>query len=333
MGEDMRKDREDAKRVKTTVMEVTPEQAEKWLKGADQNRALRDSRIFRYARDMEAGRWRVTNQAIALDEGGRLLDGQHRLHAITLAKVPVMMSVTRGVSKDAVSVIDEGLPRTPADALAFLGVPSTTSHAAALIFIWKALSGRLFGRLTPSRQELMALHDDLGREVEGSVREAMPSRSTMFVPGSMVTGMRVVCRRINKAKADGFFEAFLHVHELEKNHPVRVLNTRFAENRGARLKRRLVLTKQEQYALVIRAWNAYYTGEAPTRLLSVKRVGGELFTPEIAGLNIGKVAPTVSSVFANDRLRQMEDSLVRGSRAIADKARKARGDGPVGNGK
>jgi len=65
------------------------------------------------------GEYITTHQGIAFSEAGELLDGQHRLTAIS--ELPegsaFPMNVTRGIQKNAYTVIDIGSKRTAADAL------------------------------------------------------------------------------------------------------------------------------------------------------------------------------------------------------------------------
>jgi hypothetical protein len=71
-------------------MTVTPDQALKWLEDTNtNNRSVRDIHVQRLASDMKNGKWRGFNgEAIRFDSLGRLVDGQHRLWACTVAGVP-----------------------------------------------------------------------------------------------------------------------------------------------------------------------------------------------------------------------------------------------------
>lgn len=57
---------------------VTPELAAEWLNHNTRNREKRPKRIAAYARDMAAGRWRRSGEAIKFAPDGTLLDGQNR---------------------------------------------------------------------------------------------------------------------------------------------------------------------------------------------------------------------------------------------------------------
>lgn len=101
---------------------VTPSQAALWLKSnSDRNRNLSKRKVAQYARDMLAGRWKLTHQGLGFDVDGQLIDGQHRLAAIVSAEVTIEMMVATGLSKDAYGHVDVGYTRSVADTITAMG--------------------------------------------------------------------------------------------------------------------------------------------------------------------------------------------------------------------
>lgn len=91
---------------------ITPEMAREYLKFNTENyRSLSKDRVISYAGDMKNGEWQMNGEAIKFDETGKLIDGQHRLHAIIRAGVPVEMLVVRGV-QESVNIYDIGFRRS-----------------------------------------------------------------------------------------------------------------------------------------------------------------------------------------------------------------------------
>lgn len=110
--------------MKTELIKITPKLAAEWLsKTPEFQRKVRSETVDSYARDMLYGRWAVTHQAIAFDVSGRLIDGQHRLHAIVKAGVSITMLVTTGAPSDSYGHVDLGLKRSVIDALRSQGDP------------------------------------------------------------------------------------------------------------------------------------------------------------------------------------------------------------------
>ncbi len=100
-----------------TVETITPEMAKAILAGNTGNRAIRANAVRNMADDMRRGFWRLTHQGIAIAQDGRLLDGQHRLHAILDYGQPVEMMVARNVDPAAFSAMDRGRVRQVRDIL------------------------------------------------------------------------------------------------------------------------------------------------------------------------------------------------------------------------
>src|SRR2546428_9167036 len=113
------------------IVTITPELAQEWLDRGGTNRKTTRRRIEAMTAALQRGEWRLTGEAIKLDDEGRVRDGQHRLHAIIEAGIPVRSVVARGVSEEAFGVMDTGRSRNAADVLHIHGFPSQNALAAA----------------------------------------------------------------------------------------------------------------------------------------------------------------------------------------------------------
>ena len=84
---------------------------------------------------MKAGNWKLTGEPIVFAKTGRLVNGQHRLHAVVESNVPLTTVVVRGVDEDTFKVMDSGLSRSMGDLFHSAGhksanqMASTTKHA------------------------------------------------------------------------------------------------------------------------------------------------------------------------------------------------------------
>jgi hypothetical protein len=104
-----------------TIMEVGPELAARWLEGNTHNRPLKQPLVDRFVRDMQAGRWRLTHQGIAFDADGVLIDGQHRLWAVTLSTKTVQLRVFFNEPIENMIAVDTGQSRNNFDVLHLSG--------------------------------------------------------------------------------------------------------------------------------------------------------------------------------------------------------------------
>lgn len=121
--------------METKVIRITPGMAANWLEANTINRPLRKSVVEGFIAAYKRDEHRLTHQGIAFAETGELIDGQHRLTAIS--KMPpdfyVEMMVTRGMQKSAFDAIDQGLKRSHSDVLRIdSGHAAVARHLATL---------------------------------------------------------------------------------------------------------------------------------------------------------------------------------------------------------
>lgn len=102
---------------------VTPAKAAEWLAANTENqRSISQTTVQRYINDMRNGLWESdSHQAIAFDKDGKLVDGQHRLSALTRANVSLWLKVDRYSGPAPMASFDVGRKRTPGDALVVSG--------------------------------------------------------------------------------------------------------------------------------------------------------------------------------------------------------------------
>lgn len=87
---------------------VSPSMAKAWLDHVDpeHQRPVQEQAVQGYAAMMRNGQWALNHQGIAFDDAGRLMDGQHRLHAIIACGKAVPLMVSRGWTDNGVRIMD-----------------------------------------------------------------------------------------------------------------------------------------------------------------------------------------------------------------------------------
>ncbi|SDC25134.1 hypothetical protein [Actinokineospora iranica] len=258
-----------ASRPKAELMAVTPEMAKAWLAETNtHNRSLRHSAVAAYARDMGAGRWRTSGEAIKFAADGTLLDGQHRLAAIVRAGVTVSTFVVFGLRRDAQDVMDSGRKRSAGDALQLSGMRNVGRVAAA-------------ARLALSRRDNHPLGGGgyTNAEVQQFVRDNPDLAEAVELMGSTVRGLRLTPRvgdycfwlfsRLDPDAAYEFFTSLGQLVGLTEGNPILTLHRRLSGHYGAARR----ISVEEQLSLVIRAWNHWRQGTTVHKLLSISRSG------------------------------------------------------------
>lgn len=98
--------------MRVAVVLVTVSLAEAWLaKNHPENRTFKPFAISGIVKDIVAGKWDFTHQAICFDACGILIDGQHRLFAIVEAGVPCKLLVVWSQHAKISHAIDRGTSR------------------------------------------------------------------------------------------------------------------------------------------------------------------------------------------------------------------------------
>ena len=125
----------------SNIVTVTPEIANAWLDVNVKNRKVKKRAVDQYARDMLAGDWKLTGDAIRFDTQNNLIDGQHRLMACVKAGVAFDSFVMYGLPTETQMIIDAGIPRRAADAVYLAGIASPIVVAAMAKVLIKDRTG------------------------------------------------------------------------------------------------------------------------------------------------------------------------------------------------
>jgi len=118
--------------METKIVTMTPEWASQLLRQNTRNRQLSKQRVAACADLITSGKWKLTHQGVAIDSNNVLQDGQHRLHAIVKAGVPVQIMMSTGCDPSNFDVIDSGRKRTAADAIGLCGAKNSSKAAAGV---------------------------------------------------------------------------------------------------------------------------------------------------------------------------------------------------------
>ena len=117
---------------------VSPERARQWLVRNSDNRSYRASGGESLAEAMRIGDFRVAGDPVRFDHNGTLIDGQHRLTAITQQEDDHILMVMWDFDPEVRRFIDQGLGRTVGDALGFAGIKhgGSKTGVARILYDW-----------------------------------------------------------------------------------------------------------------------------------------------------------------------------------------------------
>lgn len=246
-----------------SVVAVTPDVAARWLGKNLRNRNVRASHVHNLARDMAAGRWQITGEAIKFATTGELIDGQHRLHAVIESGATVMLFVVRGLAPSAQDVMDTGSKRSSSDMLGLHGHKNSTTIAAAArlaLHIGTSSDTRAV-RSTFTHTEIAQWVEN-HPEVESAASAAMALKGYIEASPSVLTVAWMWLSKADPQACADFFNSIAQSQTQGLGDPRSALIKRLAHAR--RNSERLTATAQLSF--IVRAWNAWRKGEQLTIL-------------------------------------------------------------------
>lgn len=125
---------------------VTPEMASEWLVKNTNNRRLVKGHVESLEAVLYRGEWMLNGETIKFSTDGRLIDGQHRLHACVNSGIGFWTYVAYGVNADAFDTIDTNIrARKASDILSVHGKENATHLAACVKILWLfGLTGQFY---------------------------------------------------------------------------------------------------------------------------------------------------------------------------------------------
>jgi hypothetical protein len=253
---------------------IDPQTAARWLKRNTKNRKLRRSDVDAYARDMLAGNWQMTGEAIKFAPDGTLLDGQHRLAAIVKSGVTVTLLVIRNVPATAQAAMDSGTKRTAADMLTLAEHKNATMLAAAARLAIQVERGDLGNNWAPTHAEVATYIDNNPGLVRAVELARAVARRVDCTPATVAYTWYVLAK-IDPFEAANFWGSAADKVGLRAGDPVIALTNRFAEAR----RNRQPLTRTMQISAVYRAWNARRDGKSMRLVKIMSPSGGPIPIP------------------------------------------------------
>ena len=252
--------------VEVTIETITPEIAREWLGTTKRNRPVSELAVGQYGKDLSSDSWQFTGDPIRFDTGGNLIDGQHRLHAITRQPegFEVESVIIRGLEPESQLVMDQGRRRTPGQQLALLGVKHSNNVAsvAKMDLLWS--EGLLFRDTNLQKQitvadieEWVAEHPEDVEHITDNIR----SIRAVDAPPS-ITGVAFLhFHRIDPEGAVSFLEALSTGANLSEGDPILTLKNRFHRLRREGTK----IPDRDLLAFLVLAWNAHRAGRSMTK--------------------------------------------------------------------
>lgn len=240
--------------MKAEIRTITPDEARRLLAKNKGNRPISESHVALFAGEILKGRWALNGSSIVLN-GDRLIDGQHRLHAIIRANKPIQTVIVEGVSSDVFDTIDVGKKRKTADVLAIRGEKASLALAATCSLVLRVENGVMSHR-GGNTFTTLDIEDCLRRHprIRESLHKAILYKQ--LCAASMMAMVHYFGSRLDEDAADEFLRQVGTGIGLNAGDPAYVLREKLLANRTSMKK----FDTPMLCAFYIKAWNAYREG-------------------------------------------------------------------------
>lgn len=253
--------------MKVETTDITPAMAAQMLLHNKSNRPIQPRTVDQYVRDMMNGDWDVNGETVKVALDGTLIDGQHRLTAAvkagyTLRDVVLVRDLPMSVQK----TVDGGARRTWAQDLRIAGVsnPGVLVSIVQRAWLWDSGDVKFTGTVRPTRKELDAYREQHASALNRASEIATRTR-TAFRPStpSAVGTAHLITSRINLGDAAEFFSLFSSGAGLVEGDAILALRNRMTNHYADRVR----TTDYTRIMMILRAWNAFRSGEKMSRLV------------------------------------------------------------------
>lgn len=265
--------------ITTEVRMIGPDEANALLAKNTNNRKAMRTQVARLASYMLDGEWKFDASPIRIAKDGRLLDGQHRLHAVIESKTTQQFLIVSGLDDASQAIMDTGVKRSLQNMLEMSGETNATHLAAVISASYKYAHGARGSQvfhgsntsvaaasiMSPSIPRLLAWLNE-HPELRDVLKPGNSVARTLLAPPSVMNFTYWVLREIDYDDADHFMHRLQDGAGLPAGSPILALRNRLIDmyregrDRGHRPSYELGI------ALIFKAWNAYRDGREINRL-------------------------------------------------------------------
>jgi hypothetical protein len=257
--------------IRFELRSFSSEQIDEMLDGSSNWRQLNVAHRDRLLAAMRRKEWNCANgETVAIDDGGQVVNGQHRLSAAAIyqreTSETVWFWVAYGTTADAVATMDQGKNRRLVDILRSEKVPYATHCASIAMSVPAEKKGGIFGVLRSLHVSTMAEGLDAWKRNRGAIQEW--AGTTGRIDGAGMSRAVLVGQTLyhaathNPRQARLFAESLISGVGLKDNDPVYHLRARLQSDRASVDK----APRERIMALVVKAWNAWIAGDSMMRL-------------------------------------------------------------------
>lgn len=260
--------------MKTEIKLITPAGAEELLRKNNLNRQIKERIVKEYSRLMVAGLWKEeTGEAIKIAIDGTILDGQHRLIALSKSNISLNFLVITDLNKDIFTVLDTGVLRNAGDILHIAGVANSHNIAAAITKYLKLKKGSIsvleansnLKDFAISKAELFSVYNNRNKfwDVAIEMSNKWYNKFQRVLSMSEISSLYAFFYDIDENDSFKFMELLCNGTELNKYDPILLLREKLI---FSKTNLKFKITPIQKLAVIYKTWN-YFRNKESIKLL------------------------------------------------------------------
>lgn len=207
---------------------LTKDQVDNLLENMiDSNRILNKDTVNGYVRDMNLGRWMISDSSICVSATGKTLNGMHRLHALRKLGYPaITISMMYGFPEEAIKIMDRGRPRSVADVLTIDGKKVSRKVVSTCIACLKE-NDSTFTSLRPTADDVAETFE----EVKDSFAYLTQAEGFHGLKSSVMAAFVAEHKNSNSERVLDFCKSYLTGAMLSHDSPILALRESLNQSR------------------------------------------------------------------------------------------------------
>jgi hypothetical protein len=259
---------------------ITPSIAKNYLEANIGNRPVSKQVLGRYINEMVNGRWKEnTGELIKVSKTGKILDGQHRLHAVIKSNCSIYFHVIDNLEDSIFDVIDTGKSRNASDCFSIAQVkrantiPSIIKQFHLLKSNYRNQAGKQF-TLTNSQLLDEYYKNELYWQNVARITHNWYDSFAKILSPSLIGGLYAFFDSVNSQKAEQFMNQLTTGNNISNN-VVNLLRNKLMQDKMSPRKMHITI----KMALIIKTWN-HFVNNKTVALLKFDSVRDEFPSAE-----------------------------------------------------
>ncbi len=249
--------------------QITVSRAEALMTINTRNRHMKMRQVDKYTSDIAGDTWFWNGSTICVSCGPDpvLLDGQNRLLAVIKSGKPIWSLLLVGLPLASQDEMDNGVARSFKDTLAIAGEKNSVTLGALVRSDLDWESGVLakgFGSKTHSRSQLQK-HLDLHPEIRDVLFVTQTAQKKLDISPSVANQCALLFWRLNSDDCQEFWKRAATLGGGQEGDPITALQNALISAHAERRRGR-PMDNRFKIALIIKAWNAYRSGQKVKQL-------------------------------------------------------------------